>query len=202
LRRLVMSPYETYMHVAYYHPQAFLVDLLHADVQASLARNGHNDLFASYFATVSANADLTRMQYLDIKTYLPEDILTKVDRTSMLNSLEARVPLLDHELLEFAARIPASLTFRQGEGKYIFKQRLRDLLPPPLLARRKMGFSVPLIHWFRSDLYGYVRDVLFSRRSLERGFFNQLSIERLLTEHRHGLADHSTTIWQLLVFEH
>ena len=75
-------------------------------------------------------------------------------------------------------------------------------VPPSLLARRKMGFGIPLVHWFRSDLYGYVRDVLFSRRSLERGFFNQLSIERLLAAHQHGLADSSATIWQLLVFEH
>src|SRR5262249_31542844 len=202
LRRLVMSPYETYMHVAYYHPQAFLVDLLHADVQASLARNGHNDLFASYFATVSTNADLTRMQYLDIKTYLPEDILTKVDRTSMLNSLEARVPLLDHKLLEFAARIPASLMFRQGEGKYIFKRLLGTLLPPTLLTRPKMGFAVPLVHWFRSSMEGYVRDVLFSRHSLERGFFNRQGIERILAEHRKGFTDRSLDIWRLLVFEH
>jgi asparagine synthase (glutamine-hydrolysing) len=142
------------------------------------------------------------MQYLDTKTYLPEDILTKVDRTSMLHSLEARVPLLDHKLLEAAARIPASLKFCQGEGKYIFKRFLHDLLPPNLLTRRKMGFGVPLVHWFRSDLIDYTHDLLFSRRSLERGLFNRPYIERLLAEHQRGVADRSAAIWRLLVFEH
>jgi asparagine synthase (glutamine-hydrolysing) len=202
LRRLGMSSYETYMHVTYYHPQDFLCGLLHADVRAALYHQEHSDPFASYFHAVSARDALTCMQYLDTKTYLPEDILTKVDRTSMLHSLEARVPLLDHKLLEAAARIPARLKLSQGEGKYIFKRFLHDLLPPNLLTRRKMGFGVPLVHWFRNDLTAYTHDLLLSRRSLERGLFNRSYIERLLAEHQQGVVDRSAAIWRLLVFEH
>jgi asparagine synthase (glutamine-hydrolysing) len=99
------------MHVAYFHDSSFLTDLLHGDIWSVLRPNGDGDSLAGYFESLDAD-DLSRMQYLDTKTYLPEDILTKVDRTSMLTSLEARVPLLDHKVLEFAARIPASLKFR------------------------------------------------------------------------------------------
>lgn len=202
LRRLGMSPWETYMHVAYYHDALFLTDLLHVDVKKVLLGNVAATAFGAYFHRECLNNDVTRMQYLDTKTYLPDDILTKVDRTSMLASLEARVPLLDHKVLEFAARIPAGLKFRDGEGKHIFRKFLQDLLPPNLLTRPKMGFGVPLIHWFKGGLIGYTREILLSRRCTERGFFNQKAIEEMLTEHRQGLADRSHEIWRLLFFEH
>ena len=202
LRRLGMSTFETYMDVAYCQSRAWVWALLHADVKTRLNSNGQDDPFRAFFSTVEAGDDLTRMQYLDTKTYLPEDILTKVDRASMLTSLEARVPLLDHKILEFVARIPASLKFRQGEGKYIFRRFLQGLLPSELLTRRKMGFGVPLVHWFRSDLAGYAREILFSQRSKERGFFNPSFIEGILVEHKKGQLDHSQDIWRLLAFEH
>ncbi len=201
LRRLGMSPFETYMNVAYWHAPSFVADLFDPDF-AALIPNGQGDVFQNYFASTAGHDELTRMQYLDTKTYLPEDILAKVDRTSMLQSLEARVPLLDHKLMEFVARIPARLKFRNGQGKYLFKRFLKDLLPPALLNRPKMGFGVPLVHWFKSDLEGYARDILFSKRSRERGYFNQAFVDRLLVEHSRGRSDHSQDIWRLLVFEH
>jgi asparagine synthase (glutamine-hydrolysing) len=202
LRRLGMSASQVYLDVAYYHDSSFLTDLLHADARAALPQNGDNDPFTRYFEAAPADNDLSRMQYLDSKTYLPEDILAKVDRASMLCSLETRVPLLDHKVLEFAARIPAQLKFRNGEGKYIFRKLLQNLLPRSLLTRPKMGFGVPLVHWFRSDLVDYTRQILLSRQSRERGFFNQQSIEGMLAEHRQGRADRSQDIWRLLFFEH
>lgn len=202
LRRMGMSTFDTYMDIAYCQSQTWLSALLHADINAVLNSNGQSDLFRTFFRGVKTNDDLTRMQYLDTKTYLPEDILTKVDRTSMLTSLEARVPLLDHKILEFVARIPANLKFRQGQGKYIFKRFLQGLLPPELLTRHKMGFGVPLVHWFKSDLEGYARDILLSQRSKERGYFNPSFIEGMLVEHKKGQLDRSQDIWRLLVFEH
>lgn len=202
LRRLGMSACETYLDVAYFHESAFLKELLHSEIRTSLRSNGNTRSFEAYYAAAREADPLSRMQYLDTKTYLPEDILTKVDRASMLTSLESRVPLLDHQVLEFAARIPSDLKFRDGEGKYIFKRLLRDLLPQSLLSRPKMGFGVPLVHWFKKDLLGYTRDVLFSPRSLERGFFRRESVEGVLEEHRRGRADRSHDIWRLLFFEH
>jgi asparagine synthase (glutamine-hydrolysing) len=142
------------------------------------------------------------MQYLDTKTYLPEDILAKVDRASMLCSLEARVPLLDHRVLEFAARIPSELKFRDGQGKHIFRRLMEELLPKELLTRPKAGFGVPLVQWFNQDLAAYTRDILFATRSLDRGIFRREGIEQMLSEHGKGLADRSHDIWRLLFFEH
>jgi asparagine synthase (glutamine-hydrolysing) len=201
VQRLGMSPCETYLDIAYFHDSSFLTDLLHSDIKASLPNNGDANSFAKYYEAPEAD-DLSRMQYLDTKTYLAEDILTKLDRASMLTSLEARVPLLDHKVLEFAARIPASLKFRLGEGKYIFRKLLRNWLPAPLLKRPKMGFGVPLADWFKTDLVDYTRDILFSSRSAQRGFFNQPEVERILSEHQQGWGDRSADIWRLLFLEH
>jgi asparagine synthase (glutamine-hydrolysing) len=200
LRRLGMSPAETYLNVAYFHESSFLTDLLHADVQ-SLLQYGDGDSLTDYFESLDGD-DLSRMQYLDTKTYLPEDILTKVDRTSMLTSLEARVPLLDHRVLEFAARIPPGLKFRQGKGKYIFRKLLQKLLPEPLLTRPKMGFGVPLVHWFKLDLTAYTREVLLAKQSRERGLFDSSAVEAILAEHCQGRIDRSDDIWRLLMLEH
>jgi asparagine synthase (glutamine-hydrolysing) len=202
VRRLGLSPHETYIDVAYFHKKGFLLGLLHPDAAENRTADAGSDSFSDYFRQVAANDNLTRMQYLDTKTYLPEDILTKVDRASMLVSLETRVPLLDHKVLEFAARIPANLKFRDGEGKYIFKKYLRSFLPENLLTRRKMGFAVPLIHWFRTSMEDYTRDILFSRRCMERGFFNHRYIDRMLLDHKSRSLDRSQEIWSLLMFEH
>lgn len=200
LRRLGMSPCETYLDVTYHHSADFLTELLHSDALCGLQQE--DDAFRRYFEGVNAADDLTRMQYLDTKTYLPEDILAKVDRASMMCSLEARVPLLDHRVLEFAARIPTKFKFRNGKGKYIFRRLLEELLPKGLLDRPKAGFGVPLVHWFNQDLAGYTRDVLFEARSLDRGLFRREAIEQILAEHGKGLADRSPDIWRLLFFEH
>jgi asparagine synthase (glutamine-hydrolysing) len=161
---------------------------LEADRFRRLAEAGRVEDFAS------------ALQYVDIHTYLPDDILTKVDRTSMLVSLEARVPLLDHVLMEYVATMPSSLKLRDGQGKFLLKQVMADALPAGVLARRKMGFGVPLAAWFRGELQGYARNVLLSRRATERGLVARPAVERLLAEHAAG-QDRSAAVWMLLCLE-
>ncbi len=159
------------------------------------------DVLYQHAETVPNVDALTLIQYLDLKTYLPGDILTKVDRASMANSLEVRVPILDHKLVEWAFRLPRKLKLRQGGGKHIFKHSLRTRLPDDILYRRKMGFAVPLGAWFRGPLRDRIRDVLLDERMLDSGFFDRNVILRLLDEHQSGGSDHSVVLWSLLMFE-
>jgi len=143
---------------------------------------------------------LSAIQYLDIKTYLPLDILTKVDRMSMAHSLEARVPLLDHKLVEFAATIPAGLKLHQGRTKHILKQALEGILPQPIIDRPKQGFAVPLGRWFRGELSGFVHDLLLSPSSRARNIFNSAYIEKLLLLQGQGRSL-DLQLWTLISFE-
>jgi asparagine synthase (glutamine-hydrolysing) len=137
---------------------------------------------------------------MDMKAYLPLDILTKVDRMSMAHSLEAREPLLDHRLVEFAATIPPEMLLRGGTTKWIFKEAMRGILPDDIIDRRKQGFAVPLGRWFRGKLGGFVRDLLLTKRSRERGIFNPSEIEGLVQRHEEG-RPLDLHIWTLLSFE-
>jgi asparagine synthase (glutamine-hydrolysing) len=143
---------------------------------------------------------LSSLQHLDMKAYLPLDILTKVDRMSMAHSIEARVPLLDHKLIEFAATIPAELKLRGGNGKYIFKRALRGLVPAPILERPKRGFAIPLGRWFRGRLGDFVRDLLLSDRARQRGFVNPAYVEKLLERNERG-RNLDCQLWILISFE-
>lgn len=148
----------------------------------------------------AGNDWLSGAQYVDIHRYLPLDILVKVDRMSMAHSIEAREPLLDHKLVEFAATIPAEMRLRGGTTKYIFKQAMRGILPDAIIDRPKQGFGVPLEHWFRGRLSSFVRDLLLSRRSRERGIFNPAHIEKLLKIHESGRR-RETELWLLISIE-
>jgi asparagine synthase (glutamine-hydrolysing) len=143
---------------------------------------------------------LSGLQYLDTKMYLPNDILTKVDRMSMAHSIEARVPLLDHKLVEFAATIPAGLKLKGRTTKYIFKKALEGTLPDQILYRPKRGFAVPLSRWFRGRLNTFVRDVLLDSTSRQRGIFNESYIEKLLALNVGG-RDLDFHLWTLITFE-
>jgi asparagine synthase (glutamine-hydrolysing) len=143
---------------------------------------------------------LSALQYMDIKNYLPNDILTKVDRMSMAHSIEARVPLLDHKLVEFAATIPPELKLRDNTTKYIFKKAMAGILPDEILHRPKRGFAIPLGRWFRGQLSTYMRDLLLSRNSMERGLFRQSYIERLIQMNDSG-RPMDLQLWTLITFE-
>jgi asparagine synthase (glutamine-hydrolysing) len=154
---------------------------------------------AGYLAKANGHW-LSALQYLDFKSYLPLDILPKVDRMSMAHSIEARVPLLDHELVEFVARIPPELKLGHGTAKYIFKRAMRGVLPDAILDRPKQGFVIPLGHWFTGRLEEFVRDLLLSETTRQRGIFNQAYIENLLNWCRKG-RHLDTQIWTLISFE-
>ena len=143
---------------------------------------------------------LSAIQYRDLNHYLPLDILTKVDRMTMAHSLEARPPLLDHRLVEFAATIPAKFRLRDGTTKYLFKQAMRGILPDSIIDRQKHGFAVPLSRWFRGELAGFARDILLSDSSRRRGIFNVGYIERLLQLNAQG-RDLDLQLWTVLSLE-
>ena len=138
---------------------------------------------------------------IDVASYLPYDLLVKVNITSMANSLEARSPFLDHEVMEFAARLPVEIKFRGRRLKSLLKRAFADLLPPENVNRRKMGFGVPVGQWFRGPLRDLLRDALLSPCSLERGYFRESEISRLVDEHLERRADHSFQLWNLLMLE-
>ena len=144
---------------------------------------------------------LARVQYLDIKTYLVGDILTKVDRASMAHALEVREPLLDHKLVEWASCLPPSLKLNGREGKYIFKKTMEPYLPHEILYRKKMGFAVPLASWFRGPLKEKVKNAVLGPVLAETGYFNADYLHELIDQHQSGLRDNSTALWTLLMFE-
>jgi asparagine synthase (glutamine-hydrolysing) len=143
---------------------------------------------------------LSNLRALDFQSYLPLDILTKVDRMSMAHSLEVRPPLLDHKLVEFAATIPPRLLLRDGQTKCIFKNVMSTALPQEILRRPKQGFAIPLGRWFRGELTGYARDILLSRAARQRGIFRPAYIETLLKRHRDG-KELDLHLWTLISFE-
>jgi asparagine synthase (glutamine-hydrolysing) len=144
---------------------------------------------------------LSRAQYADLKIWLPGDILTKVDRTSMAVSLEAREPLLDHRLVEFAARLPATLRLRGGSGKWLMKRALRRYLPDDILHRTKMGFVTPVSAWFRGPLAAEAAAIAHSPALAELGWFDPAAISRLAAAHRSGRSEHGRLLWQLVMLD-
>ena len=144
---------------------------------------------------------LSLVQYFDMKTYLVDDILTKVDRASMAHSLEVRVPILDHKFVEWVSGLPHNLKLRGRESKYIFKKALRPYLSEDILYRPKMGFAVPLADWFRGPLREQVREAILGPTLLDLGFFDQNFMEQLIDQHQTGIRDYSAAIWSLLTFE-
>ncbi|MGE0132772.1 MAG: asparagine synthase (glutamine-hydrolyzing) [Blastocatellales bacterium] len=138
---------------------------------------------------------------VDVMSYLPFDLLVKVDITSMANSLEARSPFLDHEVMEFAARLPVEIKFRGGRLKHLLKRAFADLLPPENVNRRKMGFGVPVGQWFHGPLRELLQDALLSPQSLKSGYFREEEVRRLVDQHLDRRADHSFQLWNLLMLE-
>lgn len=150
----------------------------------------------------SAGRDpITAFSLADLTTYLPCDLMTKVDIASMAHSLECRQPFLDYRLVELAAAMPVRYKYRRGRGKRILLDVFGELLPPSVSRRAKMGFGVPLDHWFRGELRDYVRDVLLDPRTTERGYFRTDVVQRMIDDHQAGRFDHAYRLWALLVLE-
>ncbi len=144
---------------------------------------------------------LTKLQMIDLQLYLPGDILIKVDRMSMANSLETRAPLLDYRLIEFATRLPVRMKMRDGVSKYLLKKLLQQSVPNDILKKRKQGFAVPVNKWFRTDLNEYTKQILLDHRSRERGIVETKAAEKVLDHHAKGKRDYSEWIYLLLKLE-
>ncbi len=170
---------------------------------AQAAQCGCEDsLLSEVFDQAPATDLVSRMQYVDIKTYMNGDILTKVDRMSMLASLEVRAPLLDHVFVELATAMPTHMKLRGRTQKFILRKLAERLgVPTQVLYRRKQGFSMPLVHWLRGEMKREVTEILLEPRTVQRGYYRRAGVERLLDEHHRGLRDHSNAIWTLLVYE-
>jgi asparagine synthase (glutamine-hydrolysing) len=165
--------------------------------------NGHDPaaLLAPWFASVNGAGVVDAALMTDTMTYLPNDLLVKVDIATMAVSLEARSPFLDHHVIEFAASLPEKFKLRGLTTKYLLKRVLRKLLPAENLDRRKMGFGVPITHWLRGNLQGFLRETLLSERSLKRGLFKPAVVTRLVAEHTGRQKDHAHQLWTLLMLE-
>jgi len=175
--------------------------LLTVDVQRAIDTLDPETLLARRFERFSQLPWPSQMMRFDAETYLPEDVLTKVDRMSMAHSIESRVPLLDNEVIDFASTLPASLKIKNGRRKHVLKEVAATLLPRDILNRKKQGFGVPLGTWFRGNLRELFADTLLSPSSLQRGYFQPAFVRRIVDEHLAGTRDHTLRLWQLVVFE-
>jgi asparagine synthase (glutamine-hydrolysing) len=179
--------------------------VLHRDLMRQACENQGTDLWmepwAEAFRQSPYREGLTRQLHVDLRTFLAEDILVKTDRASMAASLEARVPFLDHELVEYAFRIPERWKLRLLRGKWILRRAFDRRIPVEALRRRKSGFSVPIATWLRGELRELASDLLATSRLQRQGFFDQVAVERILGEHLSGAADHARTLWALVMFQ-
>ncbi|MFC3851964.1 asparagine synthase (glutamine-hydrolyzing) [Salinispirillum marinum] len=201
LSTLAQEPDRSFFITNAFFTEALWQDAVQPDFQRQL--NGYDpaEVTLQHYRAADAPDHLGRVLYTDIKTYLPGDILVKVDRMSMANSLETRAPLLDYRVVEYAARIPSALKLHQGEKKHILKQAMTPLLSNDILYRRKMGFSVPLAQWLRHEIRALAERTLLQANAGLNDFFKPSVIARLWHEHQAGKADHAQALWSFLVFE-
>jgi asparagine synthase (glutamine-hydrolysing) len=199
LQHLALDGPRRYLDASTMFQAGQLRALLQDDVFEEVSRH---DPWAPALAVLEPKGGdwLSAIQHSDLESYLPLDILTKVDRMTMAHSIEARPPLLDHKLVEFAATVPAHIRLRGGTTKYLLKRAMRGILPDGIIDRPKHGFAVPLAQWFRGELSGFAHDLLLSATCRQRGFFKASYIERLLMQHQQG-RDLSLQLWTILSFE-
>jgi len=177
--------------------------LLSPEFRATIAESGDpQEILLQLFAKAPASDPISKMLYVDTKTYLVEDILTKVDRMSMLTSLEVRVPILDHMFVEWVTSLGPEWKMRDGKQKYIFRKLAERVgVPREVLYRPKRGFALPLVHWTRNEMKDLILGVLLDPCTLQRGYLDPKGVRHLLDEHMSGKRNHSGRVWRLLLFE-
>jgi asparagine synthase (glutamine-hydrolysing) len=190
----------------YFHGVSVIPDELRRSLYSERMRRdlgGYNaiETFRAHADKVEIDDPVALAQYIDLKTWLPGDILTKVDRTSMAVALEVRVPMLDHHFIEWGASLPRSFRLRGKEGKAILKKAFEPLLPNDILYRPKKGFSVPLANWFRGPLAERVRDAVTGSMMADSGLFDRTALRRLVDDHQAGRSDHAAALWSLMMFD-
>jgi asparagine synthase (glutamine-hydrolysing) len=193
---LTYDPVEGYFETMSIFRKREKPHIVSADLRSRLKGYQSSELFREHYARADTRDPLSRIQYLDVKTYLTDDILTKVDRASMANSLEVRCPLLDHVLMELIASMPSNLKLRGSIGKYIFKKAVAPLLPAEVLQRTKMGFGVPLANWFRDGIRSFAHHYLIERQD---PYLSQDFICKIWEQHQSGLRDRSSQLWTILM---
>lgn len=191
---------------AYFHTISVFSDELRTQLFSTSLRNELQGYTADHVIRAHARSaptdhPLSLVQYLDMKTYLPGDILTKVDRASMAYSLEVREPLLDHHLVEWVSSLPPNFKLRGSEGKFAFKKALESLLPNDILYRPKMGFGVPLARWFRGPLRQRIADSVLGPRLRDTGYFDPNFLRHLVDAHQSGRRDYSALLWAVMMFD-
>ena len=205
LKRLALvmdaSPERRYAHWMTLFDNRAKNDLYTPDFRVRLQDIDALSLLEQAFAAADGSDFLDRSQFADVTTYLPDDLLVKVDIATMVHSLEGRSPFLDHHLAEFVARLPSNYKLRGYKSKYILKQALRDYLPKNILQRDKQGFALPIGRWFRHDLRHVAYEVLLDQHTLGRGILDAQAIRAMLDEHVSGRINHHYRIWGLLVLE-
>ena len=196
-QNLARSPLEGYFNSISLFRASEKSGLFTPDFRAALRDYDPIEVLRQYYDRAGTGDLLSRIQYVDIKTYLADDILAKVDRASMAVSLEVRAPLLDHKLMETVATIPPGLKLVGREGKYIFKKAMSRTLTPEILDRRKQGFSIPLDRWLRQDLRESAYDALFAT---DDGILNRSFLKKIWDEHQRGQSDRSAHLWSVVMF--
>src|SRR5215204_1082022 len=201
LRAASLPPVERYLRWVSIVDREVKDDLYSAEFREEVGRRDAGAWLRPWFARANGAGVVDAALLADTMTYLPNDLLVKVDIASMANSLEARSPFLDHHVIEFAASLPENLKLRGLTTKYILKKTLTKLLPPENLKRGKMGFGVPVGHWFRGEMQGFLRENLLSERASRRGLFRPEVVRRMVELHTRGERDHTHQLWTLLMLE-
>ncbi|TZG29116.1 XrtA/PEP-CTERM system amidotransferase [Sphingomonas montanisoli] len=192
---------EAYAEAVGVTPMALRHRLYTDQMLGGLGGHRAEDRYIKAMAAAPARDGLDRAQYADMQIWLPGDILTKVDRTSMAVSLEAREPLLDYRLIEFAARLPVSMRVRGTTGKWLMKQAMRRYLPDDILFRKKMGFVTPISAWFRGPLAEEAGRIAQGSTLAQTGWFDPAALDRIVRDHKSGLSDHGRLLWQLMMLD-
>jgi asparagine synthase (glutamine-hydrolysing) len=198
---LARNSVEAYLHSVSLTSTSQRQSMFSQGLKRELQGYSAQEVFDHHAGRCPTDDPLSLIQYLDMKTYLVGDILTKVDRASMAHSLEVRVPLLDHKFVEWISGIPANYKLRGSEGKYLLKKALEPHLPKDVLYRPKMGFGVPLGKWFRGPLKDRLRSTIVEGGLAETGLFNQRYLEQLVSDHQSGRREYSAPLWSLLMFQ-
>lgn len=191
---------ERYFGVAAFHTEdekkEMLSENLRQEFSTSLAER-----FRAYYSATKGLPSLKRMLYIDLKSWLPDEILLKADKMSMANSIELRVPFLDHEVVEYCYSLPSKLKIKLGKTKLAQKRIMTKRLPKEILGRRKVGFQIALDGWLRNDLDGFAQEMLLSRSCRERGYYDEAVISKLFSQHKSGRANNADKLWRLITLE-
>jgi asparagine synthase (glutamine-hydrolysing) len=194
---LSRSPLEGYFNsISYFRPDDKRQLFTH-DFQRRLDGYDSIEVFRHHYDRAETDDLLSKIQYVDIKTYLTDDILTKVDRASMAVSLEVRAPMLDHKFMELVASIPSGLKLKNGTGKYILKKALEPVLPAEILYRPKQGFAIPLDVWFKRELKDMARRIILET---DDGILDNRFLKKIWDQHQKGYHDRSALLWSALMF--